>query len=79
MIAVKERLIGAVTIMTIEDAERLWEIVEKEFSGKTWDDIPEVVPDEWDLDMLAETEKNPDCHEFTNEKDIDWGAPFTAQ
>lgn len=30
----------------------------------SWDDIEEVEPDEWDLQMLADIENNPECKEF---------------
>lgn len=32
--------------------------------GKAWNNIPEEVPDEIDLQMLKEIEKAPECHEF---------------
>lgn len=71
MTAVKEKIIGAVTVMTDADAEFFWQLIEKKFSP-SWDDIKEEVPDEIDLLMLKAIEDDPECHEFTNEKDIDW-------
>ena len=37
---------------------------------KTWDDIEEVEPDDIDLKMLEEIEKNPDCKEFVSSKEL---------
>ncbi len=37
---------------------------------KTWDDIPEKEPDEWDLKMLEEIENDPECHEYLVEVKI---------
>ena len=39
-------------------------------SPKSWDNIKEVVPDKWDLEMLDEIDKNPDCHEFVSQEDL---------
>ena len=72
MSAVKERLIGAVTVMDEKMAERLWNIILSDFSSE-WDGIPEEEPDEWDQEMLADIENDPDCHSFTAEDQIDWG------
>lgn len=37
-----------------------------------WDNIQEEEPDEWDIEMLEAIKNDPDCHSFTDEKDIDW-------
>lgn len=71
MTAVKERIIGAVTIMNDHDAEKFWNIILKDFTP-SWDDIEEEEPDEIDLQMLKAIESDPECHEFTPEKDINW-------
>lgn len=71
MSAVKERIIGAVTVMNEEDAKQFWEIILHEFSSKNnWDDIEEVDPDEWDIEMLADIESDPDCKSFISEKEL---------
>ena len=36
-----------------------------------WDMIEEVEPDEFDLEMLAEIENNPDCDVFMSEAEMD--------
>ena len=41
---VKERLLGAITVMNEEEAMRLWEFV-LELSGNGWDAIEEVEPE----------------------------------
>lgn len=71
MSSVKERIIGAVTVMNDKDAEIFWEIIEKKFNH-SWNAIEEVEPDEDDLAMLRAIETDPECHEFTKETDIDW-------
>ena len=60
---VKERLIGAITIMDEASALRLWEIV-RGFSDEAWDKIGEEEPDEFDLQMIREAETDPDCRVF---------------
>lgn len=71
MTAIKEKIIGAITVMDDTDAEAFWELIKKKFSP-SWDDIEEAVPDEIDLQMLDAIEHDPECHEFTKEQDINW-------
>lgn len=68
MSAVKERILGAVTIMDEDDAQMLWNIITETF-GSGWGNIEEVMPDSWDLQMIREIKVNPECHEFVSEKD----------
>lgn len=72
MSAVKEKIIGAVTVMSDSDAENFWNLIVKKYSA-SWDDIEEETPDDTDIQMLEAIEKDPDCHEVTRECDIDWG------
>ena len=44
MSAIKERLFGAVAVMSDEDAEKVWKFVLNNFVTKSWDDIEEVSP-----------------------------------
>lgn len=39
---------------------------------EVWENIEEVEPDEFDLQMIKEINENPDCKEFVNAKDINW-------
>jgi len=71
MTAIKERIIGAVTIMSDSDAEEFWEIIKGKFRT-SWDDIEEIEPDEIDLQMLKAIEEDPECHIFTKESEINW-------
>ncbi|MBQ6113179.1 MAG: hypothetical protein IJL10_02835 [Synergistaceae bacterium] len=65
MNAIKERIFGAVTVMDNSSVLKLWEFITNEFAHLAdWDSIPEKVPDEIDLQMLAEIEQDKDCHEF---------------
>lgn len=68
MSAVKERILGAVTVMNEHDAQTLWNIITQTF-GANWENVEEVQPDEWDLRMLHEVKTNPECHEFVSEED----------
>lgn len=72
MTAVKEKIVEAITIMSDTDAEELWKIIVQKYTPVSWDDIEEVEPDEIDLQMLEAIEKDPDCHEFTKESEINW-------
>ena len=57
MTAVKERIIGAVSIMSDKDANIFWHIIQKHFKlPDTFADIEKVEPDETDLIMLKEIE-----------------------
>lgn len=69
MSSVKERIIGAVTIMNEKDAAHIWEMIQVAFQNQEWDSIPEEEPDEIDLAMLAEIQNNPDCHEFVSSEE----------
>ena len=71
--SLKERILGAVTVMNEKDTQRLWGIIADEFgsSEADWDSIPEEEPDEIDLQMLKEIEEDPDCHEFVSAEEAE--------
>lgn len=71
MTAVKEKIIGAITVMDDNDAEAIWQIILEKY-GTSWDDIEEVAPDDIDMQMLQDIDNDPECHKFTNEHDIVW-------
>ena len=59
------RIFGAITVMDNSSALKLCDFISKEFAHSAdWDSIPEEEPDEVDLQMLAEIERDKDCHEF---------------
>ena len=60
---VKERLLGAITVMDEASANRLWQFV-LELSDNRWDLIEEVEPDAADLEMIQEALSDPDCQTF---------------
>lgn len=68
MSAVKERILGAITVMNENDAQKLWNIIIEKF-GVSWENLEEVEPDDWDLQMLQEIKTNPECNEFVSEKE----------
>ena len=65
---IKERIYGAVSIMNKEEVSYLWDIITSGFMHRSWEDIPETVPDEIDLQMLKEMDEDPECHEFVSEE-----------
>lgn len=65
---IKERILGAITVMTDEEAVKVWRLIEEQFSNP-WDDIEEVEPDEWDLEMLSDIENNPDCNKYLTQEE----------
>ena len=66
----KERIYGAVSIMNKEEVSYLWDIITSGFMHHSWEDIPEIMPDEIDLQMIKEMEDDPDCHEFVSEEEM---------
>ena len=72
MTATKERIIGAVSLMNDKEAEFFWKMIQNRYivSPKTWDDIEEVEPDEFDFMMLEEARNNPECHEFISQEEL---------
>lgn len=70
MSTVKERILGAITVMDDTDAIVVWNFIANTFPGRKWDDIEETAPDEWDREMLREIANNPDCHEFLPEQEV---------
>lgn len=70
MTAVKEKIIGAITVMTDADAEYFWELIEKIFSVMGWHRRGNA--GQTDIQMLETIKNDPECHEFTREQDIVW-------
>lgn len=69
MTAIKERILGAVSVMSDADAEIIWELILDNFPKRSWEDIETITPDDWDLKMLSEIEKDPDCKKFISSED----------
>ncbi len=65
---IKERILGAVTVMSDNDANTLWKIIIENFSD--WENIEEISPDETDIKMLNEISSNPDCASFVSQEDV---------
>ena len=70
MSAVKERIFGAVTVMSEVDAEKVWEMILNNIPSRSWENVEEVTPDEWDKKMLSDVKENPDCNEFISEEEL---------
>lgn len=70
MSSIKERIMGAITMMDDAEAEAVWNFVIENLSPRSWDNIKEVSPDEWDLKMLKDIESDSDCHEFISQKEL---------
>lgn len=60
---IKELIIGAITVMSDDEANKLWNVILKKYN-QNWENIEEVDPDEWDLKMLDEIKKDPECKKF---------------
>ena len=69
MNAVKEKIIEAITVMNDTDASSVWDFIVNRFQAHSWNDIKEVKPDEWDLEMLQEIASDPECHEFISSEE----------
>lgn len=70
MSEVKARLIGAITVMDEDGAQRLWDIVKRLYSSSSWETVEEVEPDEADLQMLREIQADPDCTTFASDTEV---------
>lgn len=49
--------------MSDDEANKLWNVILKKYN-QNWENIEEVDPDEWDLKMLDEIKKDPECKKF---------------
>lgn len=67
MTIIKERIIGALTVMSDDDAQTLWDLIQAHLAPKTWQEIESVLPDAIDLAMIAEAQIEPSCHEFVTQ------------
>ena len=54
MTPVKEKIIGAVTVMADSDAESFWRLIEKKYAP-SWEDIKEEEPDSIDIKCLRQS------------------------
>lgn len=45
-------------------------IVIENLSPRSWENIEEIVPDEWNLKMLKDIETDPHCHEFIPQEEL---------
>lgn len=70
MSSIKERIMGAITMMDDTEAEAVWNFVIENLSPRSWDNIEEVTPDELDLKMLKDIETDPDCQEFIPQEEL---------
>lgn len=63
---IKERILGAISIMNDDDAQMVWELILTHFPKRSWDKIDTVAPDELDNQMIQDIATNPDCKEFVS-------------
>lgn len=70
MSEVKANLIGAITVMDEDGAQRLWDIVKRMYSSDSWDTVENVKPDEIDLQMIREAQADPDCSTFASDAEV---------
>lgn len=67
MSGTKERILGAVTVMSEDDTRKVWEFIRATFALSN---LEKETPDETDLAMLKEIENDPDCHEFLSAEEV---------
>ena len=70
MSEIKANLIGAITVMDEDGAQRLWEIVKQMYSSDRWNTVESVEPDEIDLQMIREIQADPDCNTFASDAEV---------
>ena len=70
----KEKILHTIELMEDDDAVLVLDWLKNNFvmtyKNRGWENIEEIEPDEWDLEMLAEIEINPDCKEFISEEEM---------
>lgn len=52
MNAIKERLIGAITVMSVDEAEKLWNIIQSDYNTMNWEGIDEAEPTADEIDIM---------------------------
>lgn len=76
--SIRDKLIGAITVMNEADVLRLWAEVKhmagqkltEEEAAALWSSIPEEEPDQWDLEMIAAANNDPDCKEIATDEEV---------
>ena len=75
MVSTKVQIIQAVEQMDEDTAFFVWDMILRHFDTPykkiNWDDIEEVEPDEFDIEMLNEIKNNPDCNIFVSSDEMD--------
>ena len=76
MMALKEKLFALIELMPEDEVEKLLEEINNKYVlrlKKTWDEIEEEEPDEFDLEMIREIDEGgEEYNTFVNHKDINW-------
>jgi len=74
MSVTKEKILHTIELMDDDDAVFVLDWLNNNFIIKykktEWDSIGEIEPDEIDLEMMADIEMDPDCHEFVFEEEL---------
>ena len=68
MSEVKNKILGALTVMSEKDADTLWRIIIDNFS--VWSGIEEVEPDETDYVMLGEIDNDAECNSYISNAEL---------
>lgn len=68
MLEAKEKIVTLLELMSEKQAESVLAYIKDKYQlypkVPSWEDIEEVKPDKFDLKMLEDAEKDPDCQEF---------------
>ena len=65
MTIIKERIIGAITVMSEKEAETVWNIIKQEFGDKSmmWDELEADEPTAEELDIIKKYENGDDMYQ----------------
>ena len=63
MSELKNRVISAISEMEDSRLEAVWYFITR-LRGTSWDSIPEVQPDEWDIELLDKIASDAEFHTF---------------
>ena len=65
----RNKLIETVSSMDDAEIENVWHFVLSIKNKDSWDNIPEVKPDEWDMEMLKDIDGDPESKEYVSFED----------
>ena len=68
---IKERIIGAITVLTDDDAEKIWYFLQENFPQKSWDNIEEIEATEEETQIISDYENGKDEYQpYMSHEDV---------